>query len=92
MESDPRELIEYDIRGQICPSTLLTALHRVNLSRKELRSGGVRLGVVADGRDSTTTIPEAIRNMEYAVTVSIEGSSHFLACKGAVRSLPLEGN
>ena len=54
-------------------------------------SGG-RPRFLAGSRDSTATIPEAIRNMEYAVTVSDEGSSHILVCKGTARSLPLEGN
>lgn len=64
------ELIEFDIRGQICPSTLLTALREVNTHKKALKNGKVQLAIMTDNRDSTTTIPDSVRNMGYGVSVS----------------------
>ena len=63
-------LIEFDIRGQICPSTLLTTLREVNTHKKGLRNGEVQLAIMTDNRDSTATIPDSIRNMGYEVSVN----------------------
>lgn len=63
------ELIEFDIRGQICPSTLLTALREVNSHRNGLKMGRVQLAIMTDNRDSTATIPDSMRNMGYSVNV-----------------------
>ncbi len=64
------ETIDFDIRGQICPSTLLTALRAFNTHRERLRGKAVRLRFLTDNRDCTTTIPRAAENMGYAATVS----------------------
>lgn len=64
--------IEYDIRGQICPSTLLTALREINTHQTALRERVVRLRFLTDNRDCVTTIPEAGRNMGYAIDVRRE--------------------
>lgn len=62
--------IELDIRGQICPSTLLVALREMNNNIDELNSGCARLFIKTDNRDCTNTIPEAAENMGFQVTVS----------------------
>ncbi len=64
------ESIEYDIRGQICPSTLLTALREINLHQEALREKAIRLRFLTDNRDCVTTIPESARNMGYAADVT----------------------
>ncbi|PLX94200.1 MAG: sulfurtransferase TusA family protein [Desulfuromonas sp.] len=69
MGEQKAELIEFDIRGQICPSTLLTTLREVNSHRSALKKGRVQLSIMTDNRDSTATIPDSVRNMGYAVTV-----------------------
>lgn len=63
------EIIEYDIRGQICPSTLLTTLREVNAHKKALKNGDIQLAIMTDNRDSTSTIPDSVRNMGYDVSV-----------------------
>lgn len=63
------ELVEVDIRGQICPSSLLAALREVNARRARLKQGTVRLVLMTDNRDATVTIPDAARNMGYDVSV-----------------------
>lgn len=57
------ETIEFDITGQICPSTLLIALREINRNIDALKSGGLRLLFRTDNRDCTNTIPEAASNM-----------------------------
>jgi TusA-related sulfurtransferase len=63
------ETIEFDIRGQICPSSLLVALKEVNSRAESLRQGNVQLCFFTDNRDATITIPESASNMGYGVSV-----------------------
>ena len=63
------ETIEFDIRGQICPSSLLVALKEVNSRAEGLRQGSVQLRFLTDNRDATITIPESAANMGYGVSV-----------------------
>ncbi len=63
-ENTPR-VIEVDMRGQVCPSTLLVALNSIDLNRTELRDGTVKLLIRTDNRDATTTIPGTAENMGY---------------------------
>lgn len=70
------ETIEFDIRGQICPSALLMALRQVNVHQTPLRGGLVQLVVLTDNRDSTTTISEAVGNMGYEVRVSRDEAAY----------------
>ncbi len=76
------ETMEFDIRGQICPSTLLTALRAVNQHRERLRGGSLRLSILTDNRAATNTIPEAVRNMGYGVSVSRTGTGYCIAIEG----------
>lgn len=60
---------EIDLRGQICPSTLLTALRETNTNKTELRSGEFKLVILTDNRNSTTHISESISAMGYRVEI-----------------------
>ena len=64
------ETIEIDIRGQLCPATLLVALKEINARAALLRQGAVKLCFLIDNRDATGTIPESAANMGYAVNVT----------------------
>ncbi len=55
----------FDIRGQICPSALLTTLREINSIKKELQNGEAVLQVLTDNRDTTGTIPNAVKSMGY---------------------------
>lgn len=68
-EVGAREIRIVDIRGQVCPSTLLTALQEINANRQVLRSGRLVLEFLTDNRDATVTIPDAAQAMGYAATV-----------------------
>lgn len=55
--------MEMDIRGQVCPSSLLLVLQAVNQHHQELVTGKLSVVVLTDNRDAAGTIPEAVRNM-----------------------------
>lgn len=76
MDDHKLNMIEFDIRGQICPSSLLTALREVNNHKKALKRGDAQLVILTDNRDSTTTIPDSIRNMGYDVQVDKDHDSY----------------
>ncbi len=57
------KVLKMDIRGQICPSSLLLVLREMNLHHQELVRGKLSIEVLTDNRDATGTIPEAVRNM-----------------------------
>ena len=67
-----RETRQLDVRGQICPSTLLTALREVNRHKAALQAGELQLVILTDNRDATATIPNAVDNMGYPVSVERE--------------------
>ncbi|WP_298270170.1 sulfurtransferase TusA family protein [Geobacter sp.] len=77
------ETIEYDIRGQVCPSTLLTALREINRRKGELRRGECRLVFLTDNRDSTITIPETVRSMGYLARV-VKEAGHYVVTVGRI--------
>ncbi len=78
--------MEYDIRGQMCPSCLLRALKEVNEVTPELKQGEIELHILTNHRQSTATIPDAVRNMGFQVEVIKEGGDYRI-----VISCPLPG-
>ena len=74
--------IEYDIRGQICPSSLLTALREINTHQVALLDRVVLLRFLTDNRDCVTTIPDAARNMGYAAEVKRERGCYVIEVRG----------
>ncbi len=62
-------IIEFDIRGQLCPSTLLVSLREINNNQADIRNGNVELHILTDNRDAITTIPCAANSMGYEVNV-----------------------
>ncbi len=55
--------LEMDIRGQVCPSSLLLVLREINRHHQELISGQLCIVILTDNRAATGTVPEAVRNM-----------------------------
>ncbi len=66
-----------DLRGQICPSTLLISLREVNNLKEELKSGNLKLVLLSDNRSSTTHISDAVTSMGYQVDVEKE-KEHYM--------------
>ena len=79
-EKSPRRT-EFDMRGQICPSSLLTALQKINEHHASLRAGETELSFRTDNREATVTIPESAANMGYAVQVRKE-EDHYIVDVG----------
>jgi len=76
MSSETR-VIEYDVRGQICPSCLLIALREVNRYQQQIKNGEVVFQILSDNRQSTATIPNAVLNMGYRVEVTKESGGYY---------------
>jgi TusA-related sulfurtransferase len=72
----PGDIIEYDIRGQICPSTLLIALREIKRNADRLRRNGTSLIFITDNRDATQTLPETAANLGFGAEVSQRGGSY----------------
>ena len=75
MKNEVSGVVEFDIRGQICPSSLLITLREINVRRKEIKCGAQEIVILTDNRDATTTVPEALKNMGYKVIV--EKKDHY---------------
>ena len=76
------EFKQIDLRGQICPSTLLMALREVNSSKERLKEGTLRMEFLTDNRSSTTHIAETVGNMGYNVQVEkLEGDYRILVSR-----------
>jgi TusA-related sulfurtransferase len=72
------QTVEFDIRGQVCPATLLIALREINAHQQALRAGTVRLRFLTDNRDCVTTIPDSARSMGYAAAVRREQGCYLI--------------
>jgi TusA-related sulfurtransferase len=81
-----RRIVEYDIRGEMCPSCLLRALKEVNAHTSELKQGEVLLHILTDHRQSTATIPDAVKNMGYDVEITKEQGGYRIVISSAARS------
>jgi TusA-related sulfurtransferase len=80
--TDSLKTVEFDISGQICPSTLLVALREVNRNIADLKSGQCQLLFRTDNRDCTNTIPEAVGNMGLKANIEkISGAYTILIAK-----------
>lgn len=65
-------IVELDVRGQICPSCMIIALKQVNLLEKELKHSSKELHILTDNRQLTSTIPEAVIKMGYQIGIARE--------------------
>jgi TusA-related sulfurtransferase len=70
------DIVEYDLRGQICPSCLLMALNQVNIHQQALKTRQRQLHILTDDRQATGTIPDAVSNMGYQVKVEKQQGSY----------------
>ena len=73
---DNTQTIEFDITGQICPSTMLIAMREINRNFSALNNGNLKLLFRTDNRDCTNTIPEAAGNMGLKASVNKSDSGY----------------
>jgi TusA-related sulfurtransferase len=76
MMTAPEETV-LDIRGQVCPSSLLTTLKVLNQNAESLRRGSIRVRVLTDSRDAVVTIPNAALNMGFKAQVEKLPEGHY---------------
>jgi TusA-related sulfurtransferase len=77
MKETMSKTVELDIRGQICPSSLLSTLRELNTRSTRIKEGGEDIVVVTDNRDCLTTIPQTAMNMGFFVKVE-KVESHYV--------------
>ena len=75
-------VLEFDLRGQLCPATLLVALKEINAHAEALEQGH-KLCFMIDNRDATITIPEFATNMGYAVIVGKREGYYYIEVSGS---------
>lgn len=71
--NQPGTTVELDLRGQICPATLLRSLGEINRRQEALRNRSVVLSILTTNRESTATVSETAVRMGYRVQVDREG-------------------
>lgn len=76
-------IIEEDVRGQICPSCLLVALRHLNENKDRIKNEGSEFHILTDNRHSTTTIPNAVSNMGYEIAVKKEEDYYRIMIKSS---------
>jgi hypothetical protein len=64
------QIIDIDIRGQICPSCLLLTLKELNSNGAAIRTGNAEVVVTTDDRQATATIPATADRMGFRTEVS----------------------
>lgn len=82
MSENETSVVEYDIRGQICPSCLLMALNKVNELKEALKQRRVAFHIITDSRQATSTIPNTVDSMGYRVEVKKEGGHYRIEVSG----------
>lgn len=65
LSKQEENIIVHDIRGQICPSSLLYTLREVNNQRKALKGENLKIVIKTDNRHATSTVPDAVATMGY---------------------------
>ncbi|HEY3489780.1 MAG TPA: sulfurtransferase TusA family protein [Candidatus Deferrimicrobiaceae bacterium] len=75
------QVVTLDLRGQVCPASLLLALRKVNELKGPLGAGTVGLDVLTDNRDSVGTISDATFNMGFQVSSEKRDGHYVLAIR-----------
>jgi TusA-related sulfurtransferase len=76
------EIVPLDIRGTVCPASLLLTLRKLNELKDPIHGCAARLEVSTDSRDSVATITEAAVNMGYLVSVDKGEGRYVLTISG----------
>lgn len=76
------QTIDIDIRGQICPSCLLLTLKEINRNAVEIRDGTVKIAVLTDDRQATSTIPATAERMGFRAEVRHDATGYRIDISG----------
>ncbi len=83
MTSDTPSTVHIDVRGFVCPSSLLVALRELNKYRKSLRSDTFKMELMVDNHESTNRICDAVRSMGYDFQITDADNSYCIAVSRA---------
>jgi TusA-related sulfurtransferase len=76
MSSKTPSTVHVDLRGFVCPSSLLVALRELNKYRESLRSDYFTIELMVDNHDSTNRICDAVKSMGYVFDVTDRDNSY----------------
>ena len=71
--------VQVDVRGFVCPSSLLVALRELNKYREPLRTDHFTIELLVDNQDSTNRICDAVKSMGYDFLVTDTDNSYRIA-------------
>jgi TusA-related sulfurtransferase len=63
------DALTFDLKGKVCPSTLLQTLKYVNTHKKPLKNKDIELIILTDHRDALNTIPDALEKMGFSFKI-----------------------
>jgi len=76
VSSDTSSTVHIDVRGFVCPSSLLVALRELNKYRESLRSDHFKMELMVDNHESTNRICHAVKSMGYDFQVTDTDNSY----------------
>jgi TusA-related sulfurtransferase len=79
MSSETPSTVHVDVRGFVCPSSLLVALRELNKYRESLRTDHFTIELMVDNHDSTNRICDAVKSMGYDFRVTDTDNSYCIA-------------
>ncbi|MBD1399453.1 sulfurtransferase TusA family protein [Pelovirga terrestris] len=79
MSADTPSTVLVDVRGFVCPSSLLVALRELNKYREALRKDHFIIELMVDNHDSTNRICGAVKSMGYDFAVTDRDNSYCIA-------------
>ena len=83
MSVDTPATVQIDVRGFVCPSSLLVALRELNKYRESLRCASFKLDFLVDNHESTNRICAAVKSMGYDLQVTETNNSYCIAVYSA---------
>ncbi|MFO7812469.1 MAG: sulfurtransferase TusA family protein [Pelovirga sp.] len=79
MSGETPSTVCIDVRGFVCPSSLLVALRELNTYRESLRKDHFTIELMVDNHDSTNRICDAVKSMGYDFDVTDRDHSYCIA-------------
>lgn len=79
MSAETPSIVHVDVRGFVCPSSLLVALRELNKCRESLRTDHFKIELMVDNPDSTNRICAAVKSMGYDFHVTDTDNSYCIS-------------
>lgn len=79
MSCETPSTVHIDVRGFVCPSSLLVALRELNKHRESLRTDHFKIELMVDNHDSINRICDAVKSMGYDFHVTDTDNSYCIA-------------